>query len=1385
MSNARPSSTSQSVASNSSTSTTDDGVTGITLKRSDDGSVTIEVSTNAASPLRNNELHFPSDTYVIKVGDTYTKGESIEKLNALLQGPVDSEVELTMYQGDQVISKKLKRYSQPQIYKDSYSYSALTNISSIPGEAQSKANYCLFAKNYEHTQNDTIAGCYYKVSTAGSKIIIPPSYEDSNPPCLADAMEFFARTGMYAEFDATAARTLQIAESDPKLFTDSDVDLLTESATILSKYGFREKAKIISERLRVLLPNLTGKEAMRNLKDQDAVRILALNASLSGQSDEAIQDYKRISLLCSFSTLPPEFLLEVLPGLVSDCMNGKYYDAAVIAQSKLASLTPNAQGWVKALQHQKYVGALCKLSEIYAQSGAQLQVQATLKQALSAYDELNAQEVVVLERIGNVCPSNIRMRLAKSYVQSNQVDKAIEQLGVAEKLTAESSLPRISTRIRQVQNSLASKNDEVVRITALNALALLIGPVGIPETAFDKDTDQLARKVHENAVNNTNVLKTTTILQQLVQEEFTKSTHTASDISRLINLTRCITTHSTLSPQTISKLAAVLDRIDRSFNDTERSLNSDRAFVKAERALLSDEGFSDSTWQELELFLSDMEKSTYPNLANHQDEQRKFARLFDLSVAYAFLEEPQKAERILKYASERYPKILERNVSPVAFEATLHSLSGNMPAAQKCIKTLLRIESEHDGWKYINYSRDLIGLTSTLAQTNHPDLSLKILNTYIVSTARGMQQAKGIFKLQRAVIEEKLGNFQESLASIEDVENKDIYGRSSNENYRFLKALLLEKTGQIDKAILAYTEVYGDAPILASAMQRAVALSRISKTLSSSTTQALFDFVQKNQTVINKNNNVDSITALLKLIDEKKSSPQSISDLSSQLADAQLQNGDTTSALRTTRNNAQLLEAEHNPGASREWASLGRMHFRCQEFAEGTECMLHALQIADSTNSFPFTMYHPGNMRADTGFDLLVNAKQYDAAASILNASIKSHYLSKTEKYICIERSLLADLYVDQDKYEEAAHECKKLIATFAESDKLCSQNYMSTYLFYSNIEKFITHKKLVLAKNLLDEATLAELKVVGPRNATFIENFQTYAKLFEALNKLSEAENYARRALELETWIGGSQNTGRISRVLLASILRAENKGIEADRVATVEQKQKTRAADYANLYNIHFHSFHMRLPDVYAPTAEEPLKKSLLEAIEISGEASKSATEAVDNLTKFYTQRGRLDEAEKLQLHELQILDEQFGKCSHPKNECYLQLSEIYLLKNKPQLASKFASLISAPYTSDLSRDRAFMTLRYARAFYGVGRKDLALKMGREVEDHLLNLKKGFEWHGIGGIGYSYTDSLNECLHFMEHIGAVSDTVALRAKLNELDANAHPKKTYRPVFK
>jgi tetratricopeptide (TPR) repeat protein len=1339
------------------------GDPGVVLTRLADGATQIGPRPNIDGGLRNNDLFFTSDSYLLKIGDVYVKDKSIEILAKLLPGPVDSKLQITLIQGDHAITKELKRYPTSALTEKVRQSGPLLNMSDlVVGWHGSNKDYCRLGNTYCAAGNNFVAAPYFIAALKRPKFMMP-SFYDEYTSALSDAMEFFYRTGMFDRFDDATQACLVMSEKSSDNTSGEEQEVLAKCAAILAKNNMPRQAQSIYGKLH---------QSLSHLSTQTQMRVLIGRASLLEQTEPAaaLEDYKQLAVVCAEPLVNQrDNLPDGLQNLVSYGVRSKHWDLAESAQLQVVELQRKTSGWIKYSMYQRLVSALSRLSDIYELSGDRAKAQSALEEALSVYNkELNADQKILLERSFSLCPSEIELKLGKLYLQNGQSDKAKHEVDSAEKLVSDAlgEHSAQSLQIRKIQDLFRSPAAGSQQLELPKAFEQVIESPGFDDrsdavTAHSTDNidntedARLARQAYDAAKGSAG--KASSIIEVLLDRELLRTSHSADNVTRLINLIRYVET-----PTSHKKMSLMLERVITCLRDSPNALSTNRVFGETEFALLADSDTAGATasnaWVSLDSLLEEMRVGKF-NRSIYSDRDG-LHDLLCVSYVYAFLDEPAKALSILKHAESRYPGPLTRDISPIAYEAILYVMLGNMDESQKKIDLIL---APVNGFRY-DYSKMLIALSSALYQTGHTQLSLKLLD---LDPNPAMQNTKKVLAYRRAIIYYELGKYSVALNELGGEDEFISLSGDQTVNYRLLRAQLLAKTGQTDKAILAMLKVGGHDSLQFLPLERAISLARTMTAIPTSTVEALVDAAQRANRPYPALD-VEAVKYLCRIAREHDISTDKVENLERRLSQVEgTQN--TTEIVASAKSRAESMESRHKPGASSEWASLARSYLSEKKYDEGTATMLHALQMP-SGESFNHDMYHPGNLRGDLGFAMLLNAKQYSNAETILRQCVEMRKSAAYNKSASIEKSFLAELFIEQGKFAEAKKWAEELLATMTEKDGICPPKggSMRGFLMFSTIDEFTEKKQFETAQQLLDATTRVLLSVVGPRNALFIEDYQTQAKLLEAQNKLDVAEGFARKALELEGWVGGSRNSGRISAGLLASILRKEGKNAEADRVSVTPEAKRSHGQDLVKLYNVDVDSSHMTMPERYADTAEEPLKALIDDAVASHGEGSDDTRKALNNLTRFYMQQGRNSEAEKVQLHELDMLDAQYGKCSEPKFGCFLYLAEIYLAENKRDRALKVAQAITqVPEDDNRMFDKTRSKLRWANVLLSLGKTARALEIAREVEKFLLEPQRR------GYSGPTNFDPLKDCLRIMEQCGAAAETDAdaLRSKLNSIE--------------
>ncbi len=881
-----------------------------------------------------------------------------------------------------------------------------------------------------------------------------------------EAMDFFAQTGMFDMFDIATKKCLAFSEATSASCSNSDAETLTKCASVLTNNGYEDKARSIYNKLNAALPNLSI---------QNRMRVLVGRASMIGQIDgpaAALDCYKQLAAYCTNpGSLPQDFLLDSLQSVVQGAVKNKNFEIAELAQLHIVDLQKEKRSMFRHLQGQDAVAALLKLADIYEQENKSSKARDALEQARSLYNEkLNLQEQVLLERTGSLCASEVELRLAYSYAISKQFDKASEHVDRAQKLVSEALGvdSRANRKINQIKKSFLAKKDENYRASLVKTFATFFAAQNTNEAGAIQIRDPADARLAINAFDGTehNASNAISLIETRLQHELVKSTHSADDTTRLIILIGHIKT-----PETRKTAETMLRQLDVILDQPDAQPSTNCLYQKAELALLTDDesagAVSSSTasaWNELERVLKNMQLAQFHSRENEIDHDR-LNRLLSVSYIYAESNEPEKAHRLLQHAINHQSVLDGRDASLIAYDALLYLLANNMTEAQKPIDFLISGKADFGyGEPYM-----LIALSSTLYHTGRGDLSLKLLNLE-PKPGPGNLNTKKILACQRALIKYEQGAYQDALSELGDNENtvNSISGRQMP-NLRFLKAQLLAKTGQTNEAILAYLKVGGESHVQLRSYYEAVTLSKTMQSIPSSTVQALLDAAQPLRVLPENKRCIAALKDLLNIAKNQKISNPSVNNLDTLLAYLDSGNSNIEEVISNIKSRAQSLEDARKPVAT-QWASLARLCFDQKRYTEGTGYMLHALQT-ESAETFNSSMYHPGNMRGDLGFDVLLKAKEYDDAEKILKQCVAARKSPGLAKTAYIEKSLLAELFIEEDKYDEAKKWADALLATFSEDNGICPPKggNMRGYLLFDIVDKFTAKKQFGFAQQVLE----------------------------------------------------------------------------------------------------------------------------------------------------------------------------------------------------------------------------------------------------------------------------------------------------------------------------
>ncbi|GEM_PF-2029059 len=1341
------------------------GDTGVYLARSADGATLIRPRPCVDPIVQSQELSFCSNAYLLKIGDVYTKGRSIESLRGLLTSPTAAKLQITIVSGDRKEQRQLCRYAKETINERPRQFADLLKMRDLfIGWYGSNSDVERTCKSMMLSGNNFLVAPFF-IAVIKPPQFMTPSLADDCTESLPDALDVFYRTGMFDRFDEVTATCLTLSEKysqKPVLGRLGwDASALAKCSMMLSERGQAKVAQTICERLNQY--NL-------RLPAHSRIHVLLCRAYLLEQSNpaKALELYNQLSTTCDLYSSPDsDDTVDVRRRIVSYFVNTKHWDMAIAEQLKVLKLRQKASGWMIYSAYQDHVRALIDLGNIYQQSGSTDKAVASLQEALSIYDrELNLDEQMLLERSFTICPSYIRLKLANIYAASGMTGLAIKEIATAKKLVADALGDNSPDSIKIKHAPMSSTINSAPGSEASgDSLWDTTSGTLVTACAGIDSSDQLARQAYDLAKSNPD--KAYLIIKQILDFELANKTLTADHVTRLINLTRFASKSGSKS-----KAISIMQSLNRYLKRPVTETSANRLFVVAELAILAGSDKNTMTvpqnWQNLDELLAQMREQEFhfnsdgdnPARIKMRTQQQSLNDLICLSQVYAFLDEPSKALTILTHAESRYPAAFKQDCAATTYKALLYVVLGKLEEAKRLIA---KIQSA-DNWSGSDYSSMLGALCATLVQNGQTELSLNLLS---LDASPVLAPAKDMLAYRRAIVHYQNRNYQQAMYEINSVGSSLPLSGNQWFNFYFFKAELLARTRRQDAAIEAFAKMQARGNLQMLVLRRAASLARNIAIVPLATAEALVDSALRVKTTATEEY-IEVARTILRLAKASSVSEDKLAGLRQRIADLGGVQDITAEDILETKLRAQQLEAQRSPGASGEWAKLARQYFAEQKYDQGTDTMLHALTPTAGVYS-GVGMYHPANVRGDLGLDTLLNAKKYMSAEKILKTSLESTKCSSLPytRSGFIEKSLLCELFIAQDNFVEAKKWADSLLSTLSERDAICAPETgrMRVYLLFTTIDKFIEKKRFDIANALLDGAKMSLHKQVGPSSEFFIECHQSQTKLYLAQHRLGEAEASARSALQLETWLDGSRNIGKTSAGLLASVLRKSGRNAEADRLSLSNKPLKRTIPDQVKLYGFNMNGGHGYQEFPYASTAEEPLKAMLAEAIEDHGAGSRTTRIARNNLTRFYIQEKRYQDAEKQQLIILETLDAQYGLCAAPKGACFLYLSEIYLAQMQLDKAAAFASAIASAPEIEGTYDLIGPRVRWAKILFAVGQSQRAVEIAREAEKSLLQIAPG----------YGSDDpepNLRECLLIMQRVGASNDVAALKERLELITA-------------
>jgi hypothetical protein len=1380
------------------------GDPGVKLMRLPDGAVTIQAAPNVDSRLSMNDLFFPTYTYVVKIDNTLTKGKSIDELNQLLQGPIRTSTQLLLLQGDVIGTKTLQRYSSDELKGKSrfpnnsiFPHQILDTYQNSNGNNRAPINQ---AKSQIHSENfpfSMVNGSdrYFGANIAFIAATTPLPFHfrgfyDDYVACLGDALEYFAQIGKLDRFDLSVEAALNAAKQNVTSLTGSQFSSLLRCADVLTKYNLLSASKTILGHL----------EPAKNKFGVDNNISYALSQSrlaiAQGDTDRATANIKDVINLCmpvKNSDGNPQ--KAALNEAAAYALSQKNTEIAVQALQKLNDEPTKAPAYLGIPRAAEQLRSAARLADAYAVSQPQKAIE-VLKKPLNEYVEKSTRnDIAIFNRIYTVCPASINFKLASFSLQLGQDNDARKYFEEGAKYWSQDiGDDTVEARDIETVSTLFGANsnqpiDEKSKTSLTTAVAKLPGVKSEPEPPISKDenvkTYKDARRIYD-LIAKSQVQQVTKELEQSLKSECAKSRHNTLDIVRLTNFVRA-------SATLIGKQKATnyFEKLDKIFSESEATTEPAAFYVKAEKVTHYEPTLEVDHWREFDKYLSDIAQSAGRGARELDNPAARLRDMLTISYAYAISNDLQKAKKFVSYLHAQYPTVAENNKELGAFETILYRLLGEQENAEKGLNKLTDPNNKSN---------------------SNPALQANVAATYALSkdgtrALRALQHpSETVFDKERwdcykALVLYTLGDFKGAASLFTG--SQASFGQGTFE-YRRLRGEVLVKVGDIDTGIQLICES-GDQGTEQLAFQRAVELAKSSRQISNETLEKLLDRSNRMRlgsglgfggTETDDEQVHETLTDLLKVAKEHGCNQSKIKMVQDRLDSLYIgivraNNGanPTVPAATTT----DQTKEDETAKTSFELAQKGRKLISEQQYKEGTDYMLRALRSPDG-DRFNNYMYHYGNLRGDLGYELLVQAGQFELLRSILEQAIQTRTAAdeklqdRAKTFARLEKILLAELFIEQGKFREAEKQSNEVLKAVDSDITWCntplSQEYSGHELSLRLIHKLTEKKEFAIAQELLNKFDKILAPRVGVKHPFWIDNRLTRADLLQAQGKTNDAEELAKNAFDLDVWLYGVNRGVHHSRNIYASILRDEGKNAAADSIENTPLKADRR--DVSKIYNRN--GFSHNDSQTFATDAEEPLKELLEKDIAQNGRCGNETLRIFDELTRFYKEHQRWVDAENVQKRKLAIFDDVYGPCVIGKVFCFLELADIYRNKGDKNSTAKYAGQVlaleqsqpdvfasndgtihfSQPYTN---------RMRFAQVLLFIGKKDAAIAEAKAVKDYLT---KAVRRMGIDS-GNDESGLFDACIDFMNTVGATEDVDILKQARVKLYGTERPRDVRR----
>jgi predicted negative regulator of RcsB-dependent stress response len=1237
-----------------------DGSLGLQLKLMPDGSFAPEYSPTVKPSVRANRS-FSSDTRIIKAGDEYLKGLSLEQAQQMLNGTIGESVPVTTFSvtSGELAIRSMPVYPPTELSESSGAYNSLISASDLLRENNHAATLVGIARNLALTKSNWSAGAFYRYIIEPPKFATPKLYGPDPSYGLADSLNFFAHNAMFREFDVAAKQALLLAKQTnymrPVRFA-----ALTLCTKPIETFGDLHTAQL-------LYAALDSYESTMPVKD----RILFLSA------------YSHFfEKLHGAGTNKTNTILERLIRLTSKSSGddpGQSRESAKLLQRAEAfaaakDINFDDSRWdfvdrSEILKCQKSIFESLQRAEIFEQNtDTSHQIETLLDARKHMVETLSTQQNILLEQCNHPCLSDIDVALAKAYSSSNETKKALEsaQRSIDEITLALGSGTSCLKIPLELLKGFASKAGNAQELNSINThLSLISASEGSDDSltsASDVDKVLLAKSAFkEISSKNGRRFK----LEKFVSDLLSKDQRNLdSGINSLINLIKLKNENRARKQyiEDMHKLDPIFEL--ESYKNSLAHVQQLAEIAIAEKAL-EEEG---DTHQKLDETLIAIQRAAHPELGRRRPISIDRINNYSfLSKLYLVNGEPEKAECVLDFIGSQSSKTFQGRAPATLRMLLLRILKKNEEADQ------MAGQFTSAGVALTQEEVELVPLIANQLYSDHQaDKALALLRDL---SSSGSRSPESIFKYHIAEIEYRSKNFTRALAVLDNH-----YPAGSNSiDSRFLRAYTLESVGKRDDAILQFLSLsqVGDQVVRTSAVEALVSRLSSKEQYSRDTVKALLT-----QSTSRHLQDKDLIIRYLKCLLARaeafgiaeSETANTRNNLTSSLKDVDR----LDESAKTAKNITNILVNNGSAYAPRALMDLAHYYIQAKRFDEGAETTIRALKQPTS-GDFVWNNYHLGNLMTEISFKELLAAKRFEQLETIIHMVKEAHLQKDKKAKLYTENYLLVELYLNQSNIEKCREAIKEFIKSIDVSDNFICQSchgYGDTRTGLGNalVGQLLEHQQLELASTLSNAIWSYEQKWIGPRNFQLAQTLVMQGRIaFLHGNKL-QSESDLQRALEIAKWNFGAESRETSTyRTALASFYRDIKRDGKADEVSAIHM-DNSKNFDRESIYGGKG-GFFRTFPERFPSTALEPLLEQRKYYELQSGYGSNEALKALDDLSDFYVQQTELAAAVKIQLEKLNTLQDIEGSCIDEKAPCLVTLADLY---DQLKDASKSTALV-----------------------------------------------------------------------------------------------------------